>query len=65
MADKPLRDSDRVKLNRHLKDLEDIEEAVKLAKAAEVPGINEMERRCINCRRRIESIKRSYFPGKP
>jgi hypothetical protein len=52
-------------MNRDLGELEQIMEDIQRAKRANVPDIDEMERKCHHCQESIRELKREYFPGKP
>ena len=65
MAKHPLTDKDRLRLNASLKELEDLQEQIELAKQAGIPGADDIQKRCEYCRDNIVKIKATYFPRKP
>lgn len=59
-----LKDDIRKRLNAELKDIKMIEDDIRKAKDAMVNLPPEIEERCQECRARLESMKRVYFPNK-
>lgn len=66
MAYKPLKlpDSERVKCNSCLSDLQALQEDIQKAEGAKIPGMDGLLNRCIECQEKVQAIKSTYFPNK-